>query len=127
MFPMIKFLSFKTIFGWITISELNQKIISVKFGKKNSIDRTKILIKTKNQILRYCSGKLKIFDINIKIDGTNLQKKIWSELKKIPYGKTKTYGQIAEKLNTSSRYVGNVCAQNNHLLLVPCHRVIRSD
>ena len=63
----------------------------------------------------------------IFIDGSNLQKKIWGELKKIPYGKTKTYGEIAKKLNTSPRYVGNVCGQNKHLLIIPCHRVVRSD
>ena len=61
------------------------------------------------------------------IKGSILQKKIWGELQKIPYGKTKTYNEIAKKLDTSPRYVGNVCGQNNHLLIIPCHRVIRSD
>ena len=56
-----------------------------------------------------------------------LQKKIWKELKKIPYGKTKSYGEIAKIVKTSPRYVGNVCGQNKHLLLIPCHRVIRTD
>ena len=52
---------------------------------------------------------------------------IWKELKKIPYGKTKSYADIAKKVNTSPRYVGNVCGQNQHLIVIPCHRVIRSD
>ena len=56
-----------------------------------------------------------------------MQKNIWCELQKISYGKTRTYGEIAKKLNTSPRYVGNVCGQNNHLLIIPCHRVVRSD
>ena len=59
--------------------------------------------------------------------GSRLQIKIWKELQKIPYGKTKTYGQIAKKLKTSPRYVGTVCGQNSFLLDIPCHRVIRSD
>ena len=42
-------------------------------------------------------------------------------------GKTKSYGQIAKKFNTSPRYIGNICGSNKHLLVVPCHRVIRSD
>ena len=45
----------------------------------------------------------------------------------IKYGSTKTYGDIAKILKTSPRYVGNVCGQNNHLLIIPCHRVVRSD
>ena len=59
--------------------------------------------------------------------GTSLQKKIWKELLKIPYGSTKSYGEIAKIIKTSPRYVGNVCGQNKHLLIVPCHRVVRSD
>ena len=61
------------------------------------------------------------------MEGTKLQIKIWKELQKIPYGQTKSYGDIAKIVKTSPRYVGNVCGQNNHLLLVPCHRVVRSD
>ena len=124
---MIKILSFKTVFGWITVAEDNQKLLSVKFDKKVNLGRSKYLTKVRKQIIDYSSGKLKFFNISIFIEGSILQKKIWGELQKIPYGKTKTYGEIAKKLNTSPRYVGNVCGQNKHLLLVPCHRVVRSD
>ena len=61
------------------------------------------------------------------MEGSNLQINIWKELIKIPYGKTKSYGEIAKIVKTSPRYVGNVCGQNKHLLIVPCHRVIRTD
>ena len=57
----------------------------------------------------------------------NYKKKIWYELYKIPYGYTKSYGEIARKLNTSPRYVGNVCGQNKYLLVIPCHRVVKSN
>ena len=124
---MIKTLSFKTVFGWITVAEDNQKLLSVKFDKKVNLGRSKYLTKVRKQIVDYSSGKLKFFNISIFIEGSILQKKIWGELQKIPYGKTETYGEIAKKLNTSPRYVGNVCGQNKHLLLVPCHRVVRSD
>jgi len=124
---MIKTLSFKTVFGWITVAEDNQKLLSVKFDKKVNLGRSKYLTKVRKQIIDYSSGKLKFFNISIFIEGSILQKKIWGELQKIPYGKTETYGEIAKKLNTSPRYVGNVCGQNKHLLLVPCHRVVRSD
>ena len=59
--------------------------------------------------------------------GTKLQIRIWKELKKIPYGRTKSYGEIAKIVKTSPRYVGNVCGQNKHLIVIPCHRVIRTD
>ena len=120
-------LSFKSILGWITISEKNNLIISIKFEKNLNKNININLLKLKKEIEYFLNGKLRKFTINIKMIGTPLQKKIWKQLQKIPYGKTKTYGEIAKEVNTSPRYVGNVCGQNNHLLLIPCHRVIRSD
>ena len=49
------------------------------------------------------------------------------ELKKIKFGKTKTYGEIAKKYKLSPRHVGKICSQNKIILVVPCHRVIRSN
>ena len=48
-------------------------------------------------------------------------------MKKIRIGKTRTYGEIAKKLRISPRYVGRVCGENKHIIVIPCHRVIRSD
>ena len=124
---MVKELSFKTNFGWINVKEVNEQLISIRFGKKINKGKSKNLIKVKNQIQKYTNGRLKKFNLNIFLQGTNFQKKIWRELQRIPYGKTKSYGQIAKKFNTSPRFVGNVCGLNKHLLIVPCHRVVRSD
>ena len=66
-------------------------------------------------------------NIPFKLEGSQIQKKIWLELKKIKPGKTKSYGEIAKKYNISPRYVGKICSQNRLLLLIPCHRVIKSD
>lgn len=124
---VIKSLSFKTALGWITATEKNKKLLSVKFGKKTNVGKSIFLTKVRKQIFKYSSGKLKKFNIYISMEGSILQKNIWRELQKISYGKTKTYSEIAKKLNTSPRYVGKVCGQNNHLLIIPCHRVVRSD
>ena len=59
--------------------------------------------------------------------GNKIQKKIWNQLKKIKVGNTTTYGKIAKKYKLSPRHVGKICGQNNLLLVVPCHRVIRTD
>ena len=72
-------------------------------------------------------GKRTKFSVKLHLKGSILQKKIWKQLSEIGYGNTKTYGEIAKVLHTSPRYVGNVCGQNNHLLVIPCHRVIRTD
>ena len=124
---MINKLSFKTSFGWISAEENNNKIISVSFGRIKETSSSKKLKKLKKILNDYFLGKNKKLQSNILMKGTKLQIKIWKELQKIPYGQTKSYGDIAKKINTSPRYVGNVCGQNKHLLLVPCHRVVRSD
>lgn len=120
-------LSFYSSIGWITLSEENSLITSVKFGKKKNKGKNAVLIKLKKQIIEFTKGKRKKFSVKLNIEGSALQKKIWKQLSKISYGTTKTYRDIAKALRTSPRYVGNVCGQNNHLLVIPCHRVVRSD
>ena len=120
-------LSFNSSIGWIAISEENNLITSIKFGKKKNRGKSQVLTKLKKQILEFIIGKRTQFSIKLHLEGSILQKKIWKQLSKIDYGTTKTYGDIAKVLQTSPRYVGNVCGQNNHLLVIPCHRVIRSD
>ena len=96
-------------------------------SRKKNIGKSKKLINLRKQIIKFCLGKKKKIDADFELSGSNLQKKIWNELYKIPYGSIETYGEIAKKVNTSPRYVGNVCGQNKHLLVIPCHRVIRSN
>ena len=120
-------LSFNSSIGWITLSEENSLITSVKFGKKKNKGKNAVLIKLKKQIMEFTKGKRKKFSVKLNIEGSALQKNIWKQLSKISYGTTKTYRDIAKALRTSPRYVGNVCGQNNHLLVIPCHRVVRSD
>ena len=124
---MKKTISFKSKFGWISASEKNNKILSISFAKSNNRGKSILLNKLKKNLNNYFSKKTKKINSNILMEGSNLQIKIWKELIKIPYGKTKSYGEIAREVKTSPRYVGNVCGQNKHILIIPCHRVIRTD
>ncbi|MBU4450256.1 MAG: methylated-DNA--[protein]-cysteine S-methyltransferase [Actinobacteria bacterium] len=83
-----------------------------------------------NHILDYLSGKVK----NIKLDtyflfGTNFEKKVWNTVVSIPYGKTLSYKELAEKTGCplAWRAVGTALGHNPVMLVVPCHRIIRSD
>ena len=124
---MVNVMSFKSRLGWISAVEKNNQIISVSFGKSKTKGSSTELTKLQKILGNYFSGKTKKITSNILMKGTKLQIKIWKELQKISYGQTKSYGEIAKIVKTSPRYVGNVCGQNNLLLLVPCHRVVRSD
>ena len=120
-------ISFRSKFGWITVIEINDKIISIDFLKSTNKGKSIQLNKLKKNLNNFFLKKIKKINVNIHLEGSSRQKKIWRELIKIPYGKTVSYGMIAKKIKTSPRYVGNVCGQNKYLIAVPCHRVIRSD
>ena len=124
---MIKKISVKTEFGWISAFENKEKIFKVEFGKVKKQSQSQILKNFKKNLIKFFRKR----SINIKapynIQGSKIQKKVWSELKKIRLGQTKTYGEIAKKYKLSPRHVGKICGQNKLVLLIPCHRVIRSD
>ena len=65
----------------------------------------------------------------MKLKGTKFQIQVWEEIKKIPKGSVKTYKEIACIIGkpNSSRAVANACGKNPFIVLIPCHRVIRSD
>ena len=120
-------LSFKTKFGWITAFEEKGKIVRIKFAKHRNKFISKNLMNLKNKINDFFNKKNKTVKSNFLIIGNNIQKKVWKELLNIKLGKTKSYGEIAKKYKLSPRHVGKICGQNNFLIAVPCHRVIRSD
>lgn len=61
------------------------------------------------------------------IQGTDFQKRVWDLLKVIPVGEVWTYGEMAKKLKTSARAVGNACRHNPIPIIVPCHRVVAAS
>ena len=124
---MIKQISIKTKFGWISAFEENNKIYKVKFGKCRNKSTSNNLKKFKSSLDNFLTKKNKFLKFNTLIVGNSIQKKVWNELKKIKFGNTKSYGIIAKKFKLSPRHVGKICAQNKIPLFIPCHRVIRSD
>ncbi len=88
-----------------------------------------VLIQAKKQILSYFEGKLQSFDVNLSPEGTEFQKKVWSELLKIPYGKTISYNDLANRLGDPKviRAAASANGKNPLGILIPCHRVIGND
>jgi len=80
-------------------------------------------------ILAYLEGALPHMDLPLDIRATAFQRRVWDELRRIPYGETRSYGEIAEAIGAprAVRAVGRACATNPVALIVPCHRVVRAD
>jgi methylated-DNA-[protein]-cysteine S-methyltransferase len=98
--------------------------------KENTSTRHPILIETRNQVLEYFESKRKVFDIPLDWSGaTDFYRSVWTILISIPFGKTRSYGDIARELGDihKSRAVGLANGRNPIAIIVPCHRVIGSD
>ena len=85
-----------------------------------------VLVETAQQLREYFDGQRKIFSITLDFFGTEFQKKVWEALLTIPYGETRTYGQIALQLGNlkAVRAVGAANGKNPISIIAPCHRVI---
>ena len=89
---------------------------------------TEFMKRVKEEIEEYLNGQRRIFDIPIIRQGTEFQQKVWQEISKIPYGETRTYKEIAERIGGRKCYqaIGQACHNNPHVIIVPCHRVVGS-
>jgi methylated-DNA-[protein]-cysteine S-methyltransferase len=85
-----------------------------------------ILRRAEKQLAEYFSGKREMFDLPLAPTGTEFQMRVWNALAKIPFGQTRTYGQIAKALKKplAARAVGAACGQNPLSIVIPCHRVV---
>ena len=118
--------------GWIEISGNDESVSSVLFmteAKTDSPQLSQPVIDCKTQLLEYFEGKRKDFDLSISQDGTDFQKRVWSQLCSIPFGKTISYMQLARNLGDPKciRAAGTANGRNKIAIIVPCHRVIGSS
>lgn len=122
---MITYFQYKNIKLEITTEDekIKEIIFSDKYIETKDDDFTK---KIKKDLLDYFEGKLQEFQIQLDIEGTEFQKKVWAEMLKIPYGKTMSYGELAERVGCpkGARAVGLACNKNRIPIIIPCHRVV---
>jgi O-6-methylguanine DNA methyltransferase len=80
-------------------------------------------------ILRHLEGRQPELDLPLDVVATAFQRRVWEALRRIPYGSTRTYSQIARQLGqpTAARAVARACATNPASVVIPCHRVVRED
>ncbi len=93
--------------------------------KQNQAAFTEVI----RQLRAYFRGELKEFDLPLAMEGTEFQLRVWNALRKIPYGETISYAQLAERIGNPQavRAVGLANGSNPIPIIVPCHRVIGSD
>lgn len=122
----------ETKLGIMTLIEKDGKITAICYGKeKQEIPwkKTSLLALAQQQLLEYFAGNRQNFSLPLELEGTEFQKKVWQALQTIPYGQTKTYGQIAQEIGKEKavRAVGNANHNNPIAIIIPCHRVIGAN
>ncbi|MGW0734541.1 methylated-DNA--[protein]-cysteine S-methyltransferase [Streptomyces sp. NPDC002851] len=95
------------------------------FGSPDDTPFTEVIA----QLERYFAGELREFDLPLHLDGTPFQRAVWEQLRRIPYGETRSYGELADALGkpNASRAVGLANGKNPIGIIVPCHRVIGAN
>lgn len=140
----IKFSSVKFKFGVLFICKKNGRLVWAEFEKKgvspfSELKKRGYVLGEDEEALKDEISLLKRYFNGEKLDfskipvtflfGTEMEKMVWKELMRIPYGKTVSYSYLAEKIgiHSAQRFVGNAVGKNPIPVIIPCHRVVRKD
>ena len=128
MFYSCKY-QFENISLYLVATETH--LINIQFTQpqKALLQTTELLSMATIQLDEYFQGKRTTFSLPFKLTGTPFQLAVWKELQNIPYGKTTSYKEIAQKINKPKAYraVGMANNKNPLPIIIPCHRVIGSN
>lgn len=130
----MKLFYYETSVGRIGIAEENGAITHLFFREtkapeKAELEETPLLKKAHSELLEFLDGKRKTFSLKFAPKGTNFQSAVWQALQTIPYGETRSYGEIAKEIGNpkASRAVGMANNKNPIAIMIPCHRVIGAN
>ena len=87
------------------------------------VDTDPVLVETARQLAAYFAGERTDFDLPLAPVGTAFQQRVWHAIAEIPCGQVLTYGQVAKRIQSGPRAVGQACGANWYPLVIPCHRV----
>ena len=116
-----------TQFGQIGITEEDGAIVRVFWGGAEDGPATPLLREAVAQVRAYDNGQLRTFDLPLRVKGSAFQRAVCDAMLAIPFGDTRTYGEIAKMLGYSAQAVGGACGGNPIPIIIPCHRVMGAD
>lgn len=115
-------LSLPSPFGPITVTENDGRIVALSWSGGHG-DRSPVLDRAAEQLGDYFAGKRRDFDLPLAF-GTGFRGAFLRALTGIPFGQTRTYGDLARQLGVSAQAIGQACGSNRIPILIPCHRVL---
>jgi len=122
-------LTFDSPLGPMTLVQSGDDITALSWGGQRDIDhsRSALLTEAKAQLGAYFKGTLTRFDVPLSCPSSPMQHGVFESMMSIPFGQTKTYGDIAAYVDGSAQAVGQACGANPIPILIPCHRVIGAN
>ncbi len=112
--------------GALTLTEEDGAITALRWSD-GPRDDTPLLLEAEKQLARYFAGEQTVFDLPLAPQGSDFQKAVCAEMTAIPFGETRTYGELAEALHVTPQAVGQGCGGNPLPILIPCHRVLGAN
>ena len=119
-------MSVDTRFGPLCLTEADGAIVRVTWGSVAQPLETDLLRRACEQMRAYEAGDLQEFDLPLAVRGDALVRAVCAEMSAIPFGQTRTYGEIAKRIGASAQAVGQACGRNPIPVIIPCHRVMGS-
>lgn len=112
--------------GPLTLDEVDGTIVGLSWNGDGR-DDTPLLSKAAKQLAEYFAGQRRSFDLPLRPKASAFQRSFLDTLIAIPYGETRTYGDLARDLKISAQAAGQACGANPIAILIPCHRVLAAD
>jgi len=116
--------SLTTPVGDILIVEQDGCIVRVRWASERQAAETPLLHEACEQLNAYFRNELTRFDLPLRPGGSAFQRNVCAAMSAIPFGETRTYGELAEELGASAQDIGQACGQNPIPVIIPCHRVL---
>ncbi len=108
------------------LTDTSMEDLLARLGSSSLVRDAQRTAPARAQLQEYFAGKRRAFNLPLSVSGTDFQRRVWRELRDIPYGETRTYGQVAASIGQpkASRAAGHACGANRIPVIIPCHRVI---
>jgi len=119
--------SLTTPVGEIVVVEEDDHIVRVRWSTESRQDKTPLLRNVSEQIAAYFRNDLTAFDLPLRSGGSEFQRDVCDAMLAIPFGETRTYGELAEGLGVFAQAVGQACGHNPIPIIIPCHRVLGAN
>lgn len=113
--------------GRLGVVEQGGAIVALDWGVDPMGEATELLHEALRQLSAYFAGELTDFDLPLRVEASEFQQQVCAAISAIPFGETRTYGDLAKDLGAPAQAIGGACGGNPIPVIIPCHRVLGAN